>query len=388
MKGGPAFAGSNSYREPLGNKYRQSSVATFPGRSTIGLNEEDFRKKIINEPAFISMIKKKQDEDDYHKGRVTPDVLASAFYLKPLVIKRSDSNITPDPLATSKLVRPEFLARDTYGVLLEVAGIEVLPEDQPDPGIIERHLDNVYTKYQKQVKLYKDLRGNLVESLEGIHSKITSSSTATNNMASLMYQMIDNADPSNTIIENRPDVFFKAQYFSVMDYNMFEDMINEKFTSLKESTDPEHEKSWNSLIYNLKARKTNASWALESAKALEDFLHYVMQSPNVENLSIGAEASENSSWDRILFKLRFIVYCFFKTQGASLLNYKINKKRSNDLLLLWKGFKDCHIEDESNFHYKKAEKIYHPGYIEAIKKHLMLMPEFLLITMIKKSEVL
>jgi hypothetical protein len=32
--------------------------------------------------------------------------------------------------------------------------------------------------------------------------------------------------------------------------------------------------------------------------------------------------------------------------------------------------------------------IFHPGYLEAIRKHLMLMPEFLIISMIKKSEIL
>lgn len=337
----------------------------------------------------MTMMRVKLDKDlEIKKSEIVPLALSSAFYLKPTAITKDGSETPPISLATSNPMRPEFLARDTFGAVFAIGKIEVFPEDEPDPGEIEKYLDQLYVKYEKQVKKYKDLRNIIVEKLEGIHAQITSSSTATNNMASLMYQMIDKVDPSNRLIQNRPETLFKAQYFTVSDYNMFEEMIDQKFTSFQESSDPENEKSWNSLIWNLKARRTEASWAWESVKALEDFLHYVMQSPNVDIINPCVEASDNSTWDRILFKFRFILYCYFKTQGTSLLNYKINKKNPNDLLLLWKGFKDCHLEGESNFHTEKAEKIYHPGYLEAIKRHLMLMPEFLIISLIKKSEIL
>jgi hypothetical protein len=231
-------------------------------RSDILLNESDFTSQIREVPAFMAMMRVKLDKDlETKKSQIIPHALSNAFYLKPAAITKDGLDTTPIPLATSNPMRPELLAKDTFGAVLAIGKIDVFPEDEPDPGEINKYLHELYVTYEKQVKKYKDLRNIIVEKLEGIHAQITSSSTATNNMASLMYQMIDEADPSNRLIQNRPKTLFKAQYFTVSDYNMFEEMIDQKFTSFQESTDPENEESWNSLIWNLKAVSTEASWA-------------------------------------------------------------------------------------------------------------------------------
>jgi hypothetical protein len=262
LESGPSFAERGSYLQALGSGNIQSSQKGVSHRSSILLNEADFKVHIRKAPALMTMMQVKLDKDlERKKAQMIPHALSGAFFLKPSAITRDGSDTPPNPLATSNTMRPEFLARDKFGAVLAIGQREVFAEDEPDPGEIEKYQDQLYVKYEKQVKKYKDLRNNIVVELEGIQAQITSSSTATNNMASHMYQMIDKVDPSKRLIQNRPDTYFKAQYFSVSDYNTFEEIIDQKFTTFQESKDPENEKSWNSLIWNLKARRKQASWA-------------------------------------------------------------------------------------------------------------------------------